>query len=154
MAGGNDSVASHTHCAFTSNVTLHTIIPTSVGEVSIGLSLNAVWCHWVQEGCLCGHLAGAAQTGSFCTCGGLCHRWLGNPAASGGLRGLWCHVVPGCGPRWGGSRRGSACCGGSPGGSAGGGAGSCSCRGCCRSSYRCTSGGWGNCGGCPNSHWT
>lgn len=87
--------------------TLLTMIPTSVGEVAVALSLNAVGGHWGQQGCPCGGggLTCAAETGRLRTRSsrgvGLLRR-----GAPGGLMGSRRRQVAGRGPERRSSRDG------------------------------------------------
>lgn len=105
----------HTACIHSRHINSHpyaqtllTMIPTSVGEVAIALSLNAVGGHWGQQGCLRGGggLTCAAETGRLRTRGSRGEGLLCR-GAPGGLMGSRRRQAAGRGPERRSSRGGS-----------------------------------------------
>lgn len=97
----------HTH-SHSSAHTLPTMTLTSVGEVAIALSLNAVGGHRGQQGCVCGsgRLTGAAETGRLCASGSRGAKLL-RRGAPGGLTRSRCRQASGRGPECRSTRGGS-----------------------------------------------
>lgn len=96
-------INSHPHAQ-----TLLTMIPTSVGEVAVALSLNTVGGHWGQQGCLCGGggLTCDAETDRLRTRGGRGAGLL-RRGAPGGLMGSRRRQAAGRGSERRSSRGGS-----------------------------------------------